>query len=167
VRRARAKPPFVFRAKLVRMGAWYIVDAPAALSKAVGVRGFVPVAGTANGAAFRASLLPRGGGRHSIALNAAVRAAGKIVPGRLVSVELRVDTEPRGGPTPEDVADALRAEGVLEAFESLAPGRKMHILQWLDAAVHEETRARRVARVVEVALAQHEKRLDRGSASES
>jgi hypothetical protein len=154
---------YAFEAKLTRFGSLYGVEVPAAVSRAVGARGYVPVAGTANGATpFRATLIPRGGGRHRIWLNGEVRSAARIVRGDRVSIELCVDKEPRGGPTPEDLAEALREEGVFDMFESFAPGKRMHIVRWLDDAVHETTRAKRIARVVEVALAEREKRIDRG-----
>jgi uncharacterized protein YdeI (YjbR/CyaY-like superfamily) len=62
---------------------------------------------------------------------------------------------------PEDLADALRDEGVLETFNSLPPGRRDHVVRWIDDAVHEATRAKRIAKTVEVALGEREKRLDR------
>jgi hypothetical protein len=161
---AERKPtrPYVFEAKLARFGWLYGVDVPAAVSRAVGARGYVPVAGTLNGAtAFRATLIPRGGGLHRIWLNGETRSAARILPGKRVSIELRVDREPRGAPTPDDLAEALREEGVLETFESLPAGKRLHILRWVDDAVHETTRAKRIGRVLEVALAEREKRIDR------
>lgn len=154
-----------FHAKVVRVGIMYAVDVPEAVSKTIGVRGYVPIAGVLDGASpFRASLIPRGDGRHRILLNGEVRRAAGIHLGDRVAVEIHVDREPRGGPVPEDVAEALREEGVLETFLSLAPGKRMHILRWVDEAVHEATRAKRVARVVEVSLGEREKQLDREAA---
>jgi hypothetical protein len=156
------KESFSFRAKVTRLGLMYAVEVPDSVSKAVGVRGYVPIAGTLQGSTpLRASLIPRGDGCHRILLNGEVRAAAGIKPGDRVALAIHVDHEPRGATIPDDVADALRDEGVLETFESLAPGKKMHIIRWVDDAVHEETRAKRVARVVEVALGEREKRLDR------
>lgn len=157
-----AKESFAFRAKVTRLGLMYVVEVPESVSKAVGVRGYVPIAGTLRGSTpIRASLIPRGDGRHRILLNGEVRADAGIQPGDRVALAIHVDHEPRGAAVPDDVADALRDEGVLATFESLAPGKKMHIIRWVDQAVHEETRAKRVARVVEVALGEREKRLDR------
>lgn len=153
---------FAFRAKVTRLGLMYVVEVPESVSKAVAIRGYVPVAGTLQGSTpLRASLIPRGDGCHRILLNGAVRGAAGIEAGDRVALAIHVDREPRGATIPDDVAAALRDEGVLETFESLAPGKKMHIIHWVDEAVHEETRAKRVARVVEVALGEREKRLDR------
>lgn len=159
-----AKPlgAFDFRAKLVRVGTLYAVEVPTSVSRTIGVRGYVAIAGTVNGRApFRASLIPCGEGRHRILLNGQVRRAAGAALGRALAVSFRVDRDPPDWPTPEDVADALREEGVLETFASFPRGKRAHILQWVEKAVQEATRAKRVAKVVEVALAEHEKRLDR------
>jgi hypothetical protein len=156
---------FAFRATVERLGIMYVVSVPATVSRAIGVRGYVPIAGLLQGSTpFRASLIPRGDGRHRILLNGRVRSTAGVGPGDRVAFAIHGDREPRGGPTPEDVAEALRDEGVLETWESLAPGKKLHILAWVDQAVHEETRVKRVVRVVEIALGEREKRLDREAA---
>ena len=162
---AKTSESFDFLAKVVRFGTLYGVDVPAEISRTIGVRGYVAIVGTVSGKVpFRASLVPRGGGQHRILLNGRVREAAGAVLGRALRVAFRVDIDPPEWPTPEDVADALREEGVLETFTSLTRGKRAHILQWVEAAVHESTRAKRVAKVVEVTLAEHEKRLDRAAA---
>jgi hypothetical protein len=163
-RKTNRPPSFRFSSELVRAGTLYCVDVPDAVSIAVGVRGYVPIAGAVNGVAFRASLLPRGGGRHRILLNGEIRKAAGLHLGDRVALHLHVDRNPPRSPMPEDLADALREEGVLAAFESVTPSKREHILRWVDKAVHESTRAKRVTRVVEIALAEHEKRADRGGA---
>jgi uncharacterized protein YdeI (YjbR/CyaY-like superfamily) len=50
---------------------------------------------------------------------------------------------------------------VLAAWTSLPPGKREHILRWIEKAVHETTRQKRVVRAVEEALARHEKLIDR------
>jgi hypothetical protein len=152
---------FAFQAKVVKLGMMYVVDVPHAVSESVGVRGYVPIAGVVKGTPLRASFIPRGDGCHRVLLNGEIRRAAGIALGERVTFEIRVDREPRGTHTPEDVADALRDEGVLDAWESLAPGKRMHIIHWVEKAVHEETRIKRIARVIEIALGEREKRLDR------
>jgi hypothetical protein len=162
-RRGRsAAGAYEFSAKLVRRDMFFGVDVPAAVSRAIGVRGFVPVVGTANGAPFRTSLSPSGGGRHHVLLNRDVRAAARAAPGRAVAIVVRVDSEPPVHAIAEDLADALREDDVLEHFEAMPRGRRNQFLQWMERAVHEETRARRIVRLVELAHAEREKRLDRG-----
>lgn len=151
---------FKFTAKVVRKDMFHGVDIPASVSRAIGARGFVPVIGTANGAPLRTSLSPSGGGRHHLLLNREVRAAGRVALGDRVSMVLRVDAEPPVHAIAEDLADALREEGVLEHFEAMPRGRRNQFLQWMERAVHEHTRARRIVRLVELAHAEREKRID-------
>jgi hypothetical protein len=70
---------------------------------------------------------------------------------------------PRVIPIPPDLAMALREEGVLVDWESMPPGRRLYLLKWIDQAVHETTRAKRVGRAVEEAHQRREKRVDRAS----
>jgi hypothetical protein len=153
--------PFEFTAKLVKKDVFFGVDVPSAVSRAIGVRGFVPVIGTANRAPLRTSLSPSGAGRHHLLLNREVRAAAGAELGDRVTIALDVDVDPPRFAIGEDVADALREEGVLADFEGMARGRRNQLVQWLDQAVHERTRAKRIARLVEVALAVREPRPDR------
>jgi hypothetical protein len=158
----RAPSSHVFTAKIVRFGMMYGVDVPATVSRAFSKRGWVPVAGTVNRKTpFRASLAPRGGGRHMLMLNGEVRRAAGVAPGDRVTLALSYDDQPRDVPVPEDVAFVLRDEGVLDAFLAITPGRRGHIIKWVEQAVHEVTRDKRIARVVEIAEAEREKRLDR------
>jgi uncharacterized protein YdeI (YjbR/CyaY-like superfamily) len=50
---------------------------------------------------------------------------------------------------PADVARALRTRGVWPAFERLAPSHRRHYVGWIDSAKNPETRARRLAEVVD------------------
>jgi hypothetical protein len=152
---------FRFAAKLVRKDVFFGVDIPASVSRAIGVKGFVPVVGTAGGAPLRTSLSPSGGGRHHVLLNREVRAAAGVAPGDRVAMVLRLDHEPPVLALAEDLVDALREEGVLEDFEGMPRGRRNQFLQWMERAVHEDTRAKRIVRLVEMAHAEREKRIDR------
>lgn len=154
---------FRFAAKLVRKDMFFGLDIPAPVSRAIGVKGFVPVVGTVNGAPLRTSLSPSGGGRHHVLLNREVRAAARVALGDRVSVVLREDREPPVHAIAEDLADALREDGVLEDFAGMARGRRNQFLQWMERAVHEDTRAKRIVRLVELAHAEREKRIDKES----
>jgi uncharacterized protein YdeI (YjbR/CyaY-like superfamily) len=48
---------------------------------------------------------------------------------------------------PDDLAAALGAHG--EAFDALAPSYRRNVLRWLHSAKRPETRAARIARIVE------------------
>jgi hypothetical protein len=160
--KARAGP-FRFEAKVVRKDMFFGVDLPEAVSKAIGMKGFVPIMGSVNGAPIRTSLSPSGGGRHHVLLNREVRTAGKIAAGDRVSVVLRVDLEPPVDDIALDLADALRDESVLADFEAITRGKRNQLIRWMEQAAQEDTRAKRIVRLVEIAQAEREKRIDRES----
>ena len=123
------------------------------------MRGQIPVRLRVNrGAPLHATLIPRGDGRHRIFLNQEARGGART--GRF-AVELRVEAREREVLVPEDLEAALREEGVLGAWEALPPGKREHILRWIDEAVHEATRAKRIGRAVAEALARYEKIVDK------
>jgi hypothetical protein len=158
-RRAFAFSP---RLEQVPGGGPYFVSIPAAVSEAIGRRGIVPVVASVNGVVeVRASMIPCGGGRHRLRLNATARDAADAKLGGRLSVRLRVDDNPEADPVPGDLARALRDVDALDAFRRMPVGRQNHILHWLEAAVKEATRERRVAQIVEGALAWREDPRDR------
>ena len=89
----------------------YAVSIPESVSRDIGKRGNVPVIATVKGPAgiteVRASLVPTGGGRHRLALNATARQATGALVGTSVRLSMRVDTAPEPMPLPEDLAQAL------------------------------------------------------------
>ena len=158
---------FAFTTRLERPeGSWFhLIRIPAAVSRAAGKRGPVPVVVVLNGVAeVRASIVPCGGGRHRLLINARARAEAKARAGDRVAVELRVDEHPVGDPMPHDLAHDLRRLDVLAAFERLPVGKRNHIIRYIEEAVAETTREKRIAMAVEVALAASEKEFDRANA---
>ncbi len=134
---------------------------PGAVSGTFGARGHIPVVLRVNrGEPVRTSLLPDGKGGHFVWVNAKARKAAGVVPGDRLAVEVCLDLEPRGAALPPDLADLLDDEGVLEAWWALPPGQREQLLRWVDQAVHEATRAKRLARVVERAHARRERLAD-------
>jgi hypothetical protein len=154
----------VFTAKLlVDEARMTYVDVPAAVSRALG-RSKVPVeARIGRGPAFRGTFMPAGGGRHSLFVSKAVRQAAGVEAGQRVRVTAIVGGAEREVPIPPDLREALHDAGVLDAWESMPPGKREHILGWVEAAVHEATRNKRIERSVEEALRRHEKGVDRGA----
>src|SRR5580693_2400269 len=76
-------------------GGPYYVSIPASVSRAIGRRGVVPVVASVNGVAeVHASIVPCGGGRHRLRLNAATRDAADAELGRRLSVRLWIDENP-------------------------------------------------------------------------
>jgi hypothetical protein len=167
--RAKRAPPagkhqkFEFSATLSdKPGAWVTVVIPKAIIKAIGARGAVPIVGVFDGKErFRSSLLATRDGVHILPVKYHHRKNLGLSPGDRIRVAFQVDHEPRTMPTPPDVIDALESEGLLDAYELVPPGRKRQFLIYLEQAVHEETRLKRIAMIVEMTHADREKRSDR------
>lgn len=151
-----------FEAKIRKVGAWYVVDVPAALSQAMGKRGHVPIVGRVNGIEIRQSMLPVNKGKHSLVLRKALRERLGVVAGDRVKVTFELDEAPPVEPIPPDLAMALREEGVFDAFESLPRSYRNGLLKEIEGAATETTREKRVAKAVVAALARREKGVDRG-----
>ncbi len=149
------------RLEQVPGGGPYYVSIPAQVSRAIGRRGIVPVVAWVNDVAeVHASMIPCGGGRHRLRLNAATRDAAAARLGARLSLR-RVDDNPVAEPPPDDLVGALREADALDAFRRMPVGRQNHILRWLESAVREATREKRIARIVESALAYREDPRDR------
>jgi hypothetical protein len=101
-----------------------------------------------DGSSYRSAIAPMAG-RHLIAFSADKRAATGLKGGDTITVELTLDTEPRTVEIPADLADALAAGGVRDAFDQLAPSRRKAHVTNVEGAKAADTRARRVAAVVD------------------
>jgi hypothetical protein len=78
------------------------------------------------------------------------REASGIVGGDQIEVELSLDKQPRTVEIPEDLAQALAAErGLAAAFDTLAPSRRKANVENVVTAKSAETRARRIAAIVD------------------
>jgi hypothetical protein len=150
------------RLEQVPGGGPYYVSIPSRVSQSIGRRGIVPVVASVNGVAeVRASMIPCGGGRHRLRLNAATRDAAAAKLGGRLAVRLWVDDKPMADPIPGDLASALREGDAFDAFRRMPVGRQNHILSWLEAAVKDTTREKRIAQIVEGAVAWREDPRDR------
>jgi hypothetical protein len=166
-----AKPTartFTFKAHLERpAGSWFtFVTIPAAISRVAGKRGPVPVVALVNGRVeVRASIVPVGGGRHRLTINKRHQSEAGVAAGDRVTLELRIDENPRINELPDDLVHELRKFEVLEPFERMPSGKVNHIVRWIEEAVAETTREKRITKAVEVALGASEREFDRAEAS--
>ena len=77
------------------------------------------------------------------------RIAAGVAGGETHEVTLTHDTSPRDTPVPDDLAAAIEAAGLREAFAALAPShRKEHVRSVTDAKA-ETTRQRRIEKVID------------------
>ena len=146
-----------FSAKVYQLGINPCVDVPQRVSRAFGVRGYVPVEGTLNGRPVRATLVPKGAGRHRLFLNGDMRKRAGVEVGDRVDLVLDVDTQPRSVPMPKEFAAALRRNRKARAaFERLRPSRQKEILTYLNWLKRPETLERNTEKVVAGLLEQAE-----------
>ncbi|MFI2103315.1 YdeI/OmpD-associated family protein [Isoptericola sp. NPDC019693] len=110
----------------------------------------VPVVVTVDGGYTYRTTVSSMGGRFLVSFNAETRAATGRGAGDEVGVRLELDDAPRTVETPAALATALAADPVAAAaWERLSPSRqKAHALS-VDGARTQETRDRRVAKVLE------------------
>ncbi len=101
----------------------------------------------------RVSLLPMGGGRFILVLNAALRKAIGKRHGATVQVQLQEDKS--DFVFNKDFIDCLNDEPVANAFfQSLAGSHQRYFSKWIDEAKTESTKVKRIALSVN-ALAKH------------
>ncbi len=88
-------------------------------------------------------------GKYMISLSAAHRKAAGVQGGENVVITLELDLEPRVVEIPKDLKDALINSGVLASFENSAPSMKKESIRQVEEAKAQETRERRIAKIVE------------------
>ena len=158
---ATAPTSWTFTATIGRLGILYIADIPVRVSRALGAGRVAVVAEVKGAEPLRTMLNPRGGGRHALYLNGTIRRQAGATVGAKVTITLRLDEAPLVRATPDDLARALDDEGVRKAWDGMPRSNKNEIVRWIDAAAHDDTRARRIAKAVERALVARERAEDR------
>ncbi|QIG41204.1 DUF1905 domain-containing protein [Microbacterium sp. 4R-513] len=123
------------------------IEVPAEIIEALGGGKRPAVKVSVNGFEYESTVGVMGG-RSLIPFSAERRAASGIKGGDPITVDVELDTAPRGVDVPDDLAAALAAAGVREAFDALAPShRKAHVTS-VESAKAPETRTRRIDAVV-------------------
>ena len=145
-----------FQSRLERIASgaeYFALSVPLKITRALRTRGPVPVSARVNDSRpFLVSLFPMGGGRHYLRVKAEIRNATKIKEGDRVHVRITVLDRAVEISIPQDVAGALRAQGVLESFKTLPKGKQRYTLRWIDEAAKPETREKRIQTAVKIAL---------------
>jgi hypothetical protein len=158
---------FKFTVPLVKLrgtGVVYILEIPERISSAIERRGPVPIVATLNNTVeLQASMVPMGGGRHWLQLNARRREELGIAPGDRVRVALVVPEKAPVLPMPTDVAAAFEEVDLLETFARFPAGKQNHILLWIEEAARPQTRERRIAMAIEVTFRARERANERST----
>lgn len=88
-------------------------------------------------------------GKFMIALSAKNREAAGVAGGEEADVTVELDLEPRTVEIPEDLMAALNAANALAAFENAAPSMRKEYVRQVVEAKAQETRERRIKKIVE------------------
>jgi hypothetical protein len=140
-----------FRAELQRAGGTATgFQVPQEIVDGLGGGGHPKVVATVNGYEFRSSIAKMGGS-YWLGVSAERRSAAGVEGGQILDVDVVLDTAERSVTVPDDLASALSAEPTAQTFwDGLSFSKKQwHVLQ-VEGAKTAETRARRVAKSVEM-----------------
>ncbi|MFI5587189.1 YdeI/OmpD-associated family protein [Amycolatopsis sp. NPDC051758] len=121
---------------------------PADVVEALGSGKKPAVTVTLGGHSYRTTVASRGG-QFLVPLSAENREQAGVAAGDDVEVEITLDTAPRELEIPPDLAEALAAdEEARTRFETLSYSAKQRFVLPIGQAKTEETRKRRVAKVI-------------------
>jgi hypothetical protein len=153
---------FTFKATIGRTWILYTVHVPQRVTRALGTKGKVPVIFTLDGSLPRkTTLAPRADGGHRLHVHGESRREVGAKEGDTVTIVLSRDVDRTGIAMPPELAEALREAGALETFRTMGPAMQRELVAYVEKAKRDETRRKYVARVVERASEEREKRLDR------
>jgi hypothetical protein len=109
-----------------------------------------PVHGTVNGTPFRGRLSVYGGVTY-LGLRREIREAAGIDVGDELDILLERDDVPREVVVPDALAEALdAAPDARAAFDALSFTHRREYATWVSEAVRDDTRARRVAKAIQM-----------------
>ena len=130
------------------------VTLPPAVKKKLGVgKARLPIAGTAEGVPFRTSAMNMGSGHMFVFTQELQKATGKHA-GDTVSFEIWPDTEPRTVAVPRELLRALSANAAAKKnFDAMSFTHRKEFARWIEEAKRPETRARRLAKAVQMCAA--------------
>jgi hypothetical protein len=143
---------FKFKVKLEGKEAGVVaaLTPPFDVMEVFGTRARVPIRGTMNGFPFRSSLMPMGG-CHMMPVCKSLRDGAGVNPGDVVSVVMERDEAERTVEVPAALKKELAKDKTAQAnWEKLAYTAKKEIALSITGAKQEETRARRLAKVLDI-----------------
>jgi bacteriocin resistance YdeI/OmpD-like protein/uncharacterized protein DUF1905 len=146
-----AKQKLRFKGKIAgkEIGAVAAITPPVNVPEFFGTRARVPVRGTINGIPFRSSLMPMRG-CYMMPVNQALRDRAGVKAGDLVEVVMERDEEKRTVEAPAVLKTALaKNKGAKANWEKLAFTHQKEWAIWIEAAKKEETRERRLTKVMQ------------------
>ena len=114
-----------------------------------GTGGRVPVNATFDDVPYRGSLVTYGNGHMILVLTSIQEQLGKK-PGDIVRVTIELDEAPRVVELEPDVEGAFADAGITAQFRAMSYSHQREYYQWITEAKRDETRARRIAKSIEL-----------------
>jgi Bacteriocin-protection, YdeI or OmpD-Associated/Domain of unknown function (DUF1905) len=133
-----------------RQGGAY-VEVPDDVVRALGGAKRIPVRASFDGVPYQGSVVSMGGCMVLGVLKTIRQQLGKE-PGDVIAVRLELDDIPRRVVVPGDLAAALDEAGARAAFDALSPTHRREHVRAIEDAKRPETRAKRVAAAVAMAV---------------
>src|SRR5271165_6167677 len=147
-----AKRELRFRARIEgkEVGVVAAITPPVDVPEFFGTRARVPIRGTINGYPFRSSVSPCGT-RHMMPVNKILREGAGVQPGDMVDVVMERDEEERTVEAPPVLKKELAKNKAAQAnWKKLSFTHKKEMALAIVGAKQEETRTRRLVKVVEI-----------------
>lgn len=135
------------------MGGWTFFRVPCNVQEVFGSKDRISVSGTLNGVHFRRSLFPRGDGSHYMLINREMRDRAGVSEGDTAELVLEPEHSTRVLALPAELQERLdkNAEARFQ-FERLFHSHQREYIEWILEAKKEETRKRRVDKLMSVLL---------------
>lgn len=141
--------PVTFHTKILRTGKNTAgIQVPAEVIEKLGSSKKPLVRVTINKYTYRSAVAVMGG-RFMVGVSAENRKAAGVEGGEEMDITIELDLEPRTVELPKDLKAALTKAGALQAFEKSAPSMKKEYVRQVEEAKAQETRERRIAKIVE------------------
>ncbi|HEX3820956.1 MAG TPA: YdeI/OmpD-associated family protein [Candidatus Sulfotelmatobacter sp.] len=126
------------------------ITPPVDVPEYFGTRGRVAIRGTINGFAYRSSLMPMGG-CHMMPVNKTLCRGAGAGPGDIVDVVMERDGDERTIEAPPELKKELaKSKNAAEKWQSLSFTHKKEMALAISGAKQEETKKRRLAKVMNV-----------------
>ena len=128
---------------------WTFLTLPKQASAKLPSRGQTTVEGSINGAAFRATLEPDGGGSHWLKVDRKLRQAAGAEAGGVVTLDIAPVAEEPEPKVPADLRKALASDfpgaaKARDAWSDITPAARRDFVHWIVSAKQAATRARRI-----------------------
>ena len=123
---------------------------PYDVEKEFGTRGRVPVKATFDGVPYTGSMIKYGAPQHMLGILKNIREQIGKGPGDVVEVTIEKDETERTVAVPPAFEEQLKNQKVWKAFDALSYTHKREYVRWVTEAKRQETRAKRIAKSVEM-----------------